>query len=80
MKLKMGAYAFLCGQPAHKANPHNPSTRLCPRHPSLIETMEGKIEGRVGGMLDALQNRHKTNFSWLLKLPPQTARQIFGKN
>lgn len=44
-----------------------------------METMEGKIEGRVGGMLDALQNRHKTNFSWLLKRPPQTAWQIFEK-
>ena len=44
-----------------------------------METMEGKIEGRVGGMLDALQNCHKTNFSWLLKRPPQTAWQIFEK-
>lgn len=44
-----------------------------------METMEGKIEGRVGGMLDALQNRHKTNFSWLLNRPPQTAWQIFEK-
>ena len=53
MKLKVGACAFLCGQPAHKANPHNLiQSKTLPHKPiTLTETMEGKIEGRVGGML-----------------------------
>ena len=59
-------------QSSHKTLPHTPI--------QLIETMEGKMEGKVGGMLDVLQNRHKTNCSWLLKRPPQTERQIFWKN